>query len=259
MLTQAVQLDVTGPVATITLSNPPLNPLTWAMRETLREIAEQLLSREDVRAVVLRSASDRAFSVGSDITSFPSDEEAGRAVSEHEHAAYAALEALPQPVVAALRGHVLGGGLELALTADLRIAEEGSTLGLPEVRIGVFASGGGTQRLPAVIGAGRAAHLLLTGRSIDAATALDWGLVTQIVGPGEADRVAHELAEEIAALPRHGVAASKRCLNEGLVHGRERGHRVEIEEIAKVYASADAREGARAFLEKRPPVFTHAR
>ncbi|MBN9737768.1 MULTISPECIES: enoyl-CoA hydratase-related protein [unclassified Pseudonocardia] len=256
--TERVQLDISDAVATITLSNPPLNPLTGDMRESLRVVAEQLRERTDVRAVVLASDSDRAFSVGSDISTFPQDVASGHAVSEHEHAAYAALERLPQPVVAALRGHTVGGGLELALTADIRLVEDGGVLGLPEVRIGVFASGGGTQRLPGVIGAGRAALMLLTGRSIDAATALDWGLVSEIVPAGGVDDAAQALAREIAALPRRGVRSTKRCLREGLTHGRVRGEATEVEEIAEVYASADAQEGARAFVEKRAPVFTHS-
>ncbi|MCF3961150.1 enoyl-CoA hydratase/isomerase family protein [Streptomyces fuscigenes] len=253
----SVELEVEGAVATIRLDNPPLNTLTGPMRHALKEAAEAVAARSDVRAVMLCAAGERAFSVGSDITTFPHDAVEGRVVSESEHAAYRALESLPQPLVAALRGDVLGGGLELALTADLRVADAEARFGLPEVRIGVFASGGGTQRLPALVGAGRASLLLLTGRAIDAGTALAWGLVSQVTPVGQAESAARELAEELAALPKLAMSATKRCVREGLRRGREAGEAAEIAAIAEVYASRDAQEGARAFLEKRAPRFVH--
>lgn len=252
-----VELDVEDAVATIRLRNPPLNPLTGTMRRALQEVAEMIATRSDVRAVVLCAVGERAFSVGSDIKTFPHDAVEGRAVSESEHAAYRALEAMPQPVVAALRGNVLGGGLELALTADVRVADVEARLGLPEVRIGVFASGGGTQRLPAVVGAGRASLLLLTGRVIDAETALTWGLVSQVTPVGQAETAARELAAELAALPKLAVSATKRCVREGLRRGRDAGEAAEIAAIAEIYASSDAQEGVRAFREKRSPRFVH--
>ena len=254
---EGVELRVEGAVATIRLCNPPLNPLTESMRSSLRRAAEEIAARRDVRCVVLCASGTRAFSVGSDIKSFPRDAAAGHEVSQREHAAYRALETLPQPVIAALRGNVLGGGLELALTADMRVAEADTQFGLPEVKIGVFASGGGTQRLPDVIGTGRASLLLLTGRTIDAATALEWGLVSEVTQAGNAEAAARELAEEIAALPGRAVRATKRCLREGLIHGRAAGEAAEMAAIAEIYASKDAQEGARAFIEKRPPEFVH--
>ena len=166
-----IGIAVAPPVAVVTVQNPPLNLLTMAMRARLREIAEELVRDESVRAVVITGDGDRAFSAGSDIREFPSDAAAGRRRAEDEHACYDAIETLPQPTVAALRGHVLGGGLELALACDFRIAEEDCALGQPELRIGVFPSGGGTQRLPRLIGLGKAQELILLGETVGASEA----------------------------------------------------------------------------------------
>ncbi|MEU0493954.1 enoyl-CoA hydratase-related protein [Mycobacterium sp. NPDC006124] len=252
-----VEFSTSGAIGVIRLVNPPLNPLTNAMRSTLHQVALAVSDRSDIRAVVLTSHGEQSLSVGSDIKSFPATAEAGREVSEAEHAAYDALASIPQPTVAALRGHTLGGGLELALTADIRVAEESTVLGLPEVKIGVFASGGGTQRLPRLIGAARANHLLLLGDSIDARTAEQWGLVTVVVPERAAETEAIRIAKQLAGLPQLALRATKHCVSTGLLHGRTAGRRAEITSIAAVYDSADAREGAAAFIAKRAPTFTH--
>ncbi|MDV3124127.1 enoyl-CoA hydratase-related protein [Mycobacterium sp. 21AC1] len=252
-----VELSTVGAVGVIRLVNPPLNPLTNGMRTRLREIAEAVTTREDIRAVVLTSGSPGSLSVGSDIKGFPTTPESGREVSADEHAAYDALENMPQPLVAVIRGHTLGGGLELSLVADIRVAEDTTVIGLPEVKVGVFASGGGTQRLPQIIGAGRARHLLLLGEPIDAATALSWGLVTALTPEGRGEAEAMRIADQLAQLPQLSMRATKHCVNTGLTQGRSAGREAEIDCIADVYGSADASEGVRAFIEKRPPKFTH--
>lgn len=255
--TGVVEFDVSGAVGVIRLVNPPLNALTDQMRSRLHTIANDVAGRTDVRAVVLTSHGERSLSVGSDISGFPTSVEAGTVVSQAEHAAYDALESLPQPTVAVIRGHTLGGGLELALTADIRVAEEDAVIGLPEVTIGVFASGGGTQRLPQLIGAARAKHLLLLGENVDAATALSWGIVTRVVPARSGEDAAMRIARRLAELPQLAVRATKHCVNTGMSFGRARGRDAEIRAIATVYASPDAREGASAFIEKRMPSFTH--
>ena len=252
-----VEFDVVGAIGIIRLVNPPLNPLTHRMRSQLCEIAVAISDRGDVRAVVLTGSGARALSVGSDINEFPRSVGQGREVSANEHAAYAALENMPQPLIAVIRGHTLGGGLELALVADIRVAERTATLAFPEVAVGVFASGGGTQRLPGIVGEGRARHLLLLGETIDAPTAESWGLVTRVVPQGRGEREALDLAQRLVRLPQRALRATKRCVNAGLRYGRDAGHAAEIESIAEVYGSHDAQEGASAFLEKRTPQFTH--
>lgn len=252
-----VEFGAVGPVGVIRLVNPPLNPLTNGMRTRLREIAEAIAHRDDIRAVVFTSGSHRSLSVGSDIKCFPTTPEAGREVSASEHAAYDALENMPQPLVAVIRGHTLGGGLELSLVADIRVAEDTAVIGLPEVKVGVFASGGGTQRLPQIVGAGRARQMLLLGEPIDAATALSWGLVSALSPEGRGEAEAMRLAGQLANLPQVSMRATKYCVNVGLTQGRPAGREAEIDSIAQVYSSDDAQEGVRAFIEKRRPKFTH--
>jgi enoyl-CoA hydratase/carnithine racemase len=255
--TPRVEFTTAGAVGVVRLMNPPLNPLTNDMRSQLCEVAGVIARRDDIRAVVLTSGNGRSLSVGSDIKNFPTDAEAGRTVSASEHAAYDALEDIPQPLVAVLRGYTLGGGLELSLVADIRVAEDDASIGLPEVKVGVFASGGGTQRLPQLVGAGRARHMLLLGDTIDAATALSWGLVTSVVAAGTGEDEAMRIAARLTELPQAALRATKHCVNVGLSHGREAGRDAEIESIATVYDTVDAREGAAAFIEKRTPNFTH--
>ncbi|MFC5833842.1 enoyl-CoA hydratase/isomerase family protein [Nonomuraea insulae] len=247
-----------GPVAILRLCNPPLNPLTAGMRQELLDVCHELAADTSVRAVVVTAAGRRAFSVGSDIKTFPQSAEEGRRLSESEHAAYAALEQLPQPVFAALRGHTLGGGLELALAADFRVADASACLGFPEVKIGVFASGGGTQRLAPLVGLGRAKELLYFGETISSADAQAIGLVNRVVPDGTSEEAALAWAAQLAGLPRRAVRATKRAVDVGVRAGRGAGHTAEVDEIAELYVSPDAREGARAFAEKRPARFTHA-
>lgn len=246
-----------GSVALVRLCNPPLNPLTPEMRQALLKQCAELARDDSVRAVVLTSAGERAFSVGSDITTFPRSAAEGRRLSEAEHATYAALERLPQPVFAVLRGHTLGGGLELALAADFRVAERSTSLGFPEVKLGVFASGGGTQRLVPIVGLGRAKQLLYFGETVSANEAYTMGLVDKLVEDGTGEAAAVEWATVLAALPRRAVQATKRCVDRGVAEGRAAGHAAEVAEIAELYVSADATEGVRAFVEKRPATFSH--
>ena len=252
-----IELSGDGPVALVTLDNPPLNLLTAAMRRRLAQIATDLARRPDVRAVVLAGAGDRAFSAGSDVREFPRDPAAGMRRARAEHDAYRRLGHLPQPVVAALWGHVLGGGLELALACDLRVADESALLGLPEVRIGVFPAGGGTQRLPRLIGSARAKELMMLGHTIDADEALRLGLVNRVVAAGTALDAALELARSIAERPGLAIRAIKRAVDGGLEEGPERGEELERELIAPLFGSYDAREGVTAFRERRPPRFEH--
>src|SRR5262245_6470933 len=174
-----------------------------------------------------------------------------------EHDTYLRVQHLPQPVIAALRGHVLGGGLELALACDLRVADETARLGLPEIRLGVFPAAGGTQRLTRLIGAPRAKELMLLGEPIDVHEARRLGLVNRVVPPGEALAAALDLARTIAEQPALAVRAIKRAVDGGLEEGPERGEELEREQISRLYGSHDAREGVAAFLERRPPRFEH--
>jgi enoyl-CoA hydratase/carnithine racemase len=207
--------------------------------------------------VVLTGAGDRAFSAGSDIREFPRDAEAGRQRSIAEHACYDAIERLPQPVIAALHGHVLGGGLELALACDLRIADASTRLGLPEVKLGVFPSGGGTQRLPRLVGAARAKELMFLGEPIDAAEAQRVGLVNRVVDPGRSLETALNLAHDLSQRPALAIQAIKQAVDIGLREGPVAGQAAEDELIASLFTSHDVAEGVSALLAKRAPQFEH--
>jgi len=252
-------LDVTrrGPVAVVELSNPPLNLLTMSLRSALREAALDIGADSSIRAVVLRSAGERAFSAGSDIREFPPDPEAGAKRALQEHACYDAIAEMPQPVVAALQGHVLGGGLELAMACDVRIAEDTAKFGLPEVKLGIFPSGGGTQRLPRLVPPATAKRMMFLGEVVEAAQACALGLVDEVVRHGEGGAAALAMAERIAEQPRLAVQAIKKAVNHGLEFGTRAGQGMEASLVSQLFASHDTVEGVRAFLESRTPQFRH--
>jgi enoyl-CoA hydratase len=252
-----VELTADGPVAVLTVDNPPLNLFTMAMRRRLMEVLLHLQGRTDVRAVVLAGAGDQAFSAGSDVGELSRDPATTVRRARTEHDVYRRLQHLPQPVVAALHGHVLGSGLELALACDLRVADETTSLGFPEVTLGILPAGGGTHRLPRLVGVARAKELMLLGERVDAAEALRMGLVNRVVPAGEATRAALELATALAERPALAVQAIKRAVEEGLEQGPERGEEIERELISRLLGTRDAREGVSAFREGRPPRFEH--
>lgn len=254
---EGVRVEHQGPVAVLELSNPPLNLLTMELRDGLRRAALEISATSSVRAVVLCSTGDRSFSAGSDIREFPADREQGERRALQEHACYDAVAGIAAPVIAAVQGHVLGGGLELAMSADLRVGAATATLGLPEVRLGVFPSGGGTQRLAALVGASRAKRLMLLGETVGAEEALRIGLLDEVVPQGTARQAALALAQRIAEQPRLATQAIKRAVDHGRAFGPAAGQAMEVRLISELFTSHDAREGVQAFLDSRTPHFTH--
>ncbi len=241
-------------VALISIASQPLGVLRHAVKRALLQILKELESDPAVRCVVL-TGTGKAFSVGSDIRDF--SQEVGWLLENDyvEAGLNQAIEDARFPVIAACNGHSLGGGAVLALACDIRVTAESAHFGFPEVKVGAFASGSGTQRLPRLVGRGRALDLLLTGRVITAAEALQYGLV-EYVYPDEVmlDRTL-DLAEQIANLPAAVTAATKRCVNIGLRDGIQAGLALESDLRVKTGRGADALEGRSAFLEKRPPHF----
>lgn len=256
----AATLKVTrdGPVAVLEFSNPPLNLLTMDLRASLREAAMEIGADTSVRAVLLCSTGERAFSAGSDIREFPTDPLTGSKRAVQEHGCYDAIAAMPQPVVAALQGHVLGGGLELAMSSDIRVAEETARLALPEVRLGVFPSGGGTQRLARLLPPSKAKRMMFLAEVLDAAEAQRLGLVDEVAPTGQANSAALAFAQRVAEQPRLAIQAIKQAVNHGLDFGTRAGQAMEVQLISELFASHDAQEGVRAFLESRDPHFNHA-
>lgn len=242
-------------VLRLTISNPAKrNALDHAI---LDAIGAALADVGDARALLLTGA-DGMFSSGYDIADLPSDvfaEEAEKLVAHPFAAAIDALADCPIPTVAALPGHTIGGGLELALSCDLRVAAEGILLGMPPAKLGLVYSHTGLRRFLDAIGAPRTRELFLTGRNIDARTALGWGLVNEVVGSTDLEDTALDLAEDMAANAPLSVRGNKRVLREllaaeGRVPDDVERDLVELREAS--FASDDFREGVRAFGEKRP-------
>lgn len=245
-----------GVVTIIRLNNPPLNLVSLDVTKALTAALVRVEHDEDVRAVVLAATGDRAFCAGSDVKEFPSL--SGRVAEGKlidENTMYNRLAELPLPTIAAIEGDALGGGLELALCCDLRVASETALLGLPEVRLGVMPGSGGTQRLPRLIGLARAKELILLGDLIDAETALRFGLVNRVVAQGHAESAALELAKTLARRGPVAVREAKAVLNTALDGSLAEGQADELEASKRVFSSGDMLEGAAAFVEKRPPRF----
>ena len=250
-----IEADGEGHVVEIVLDRPEaLNAVSTAMATALAAATARVAADPNVRCVVLRSSQERAFCVGADLKERNgySDEQL-RAQRVVYRRMAAALLAVPVPVVAAVAGYALGGGLELALLSDLVVADETAVVGLPEVSVGVIPGLGGTQLLPRRIGTARAAELIYTARRIDAAEALALGVVDRVVPAGEALLAASGIAGTIARNSPVGVRNAKRAIRLGT--GTDLASALEIEDGAwrATAFSADRAEGVRAFVEKRAP------
>jgi len=246
-----------GAIATLTINRPDKrNALSSAVRRAFLEQFTPLAADPDVRVIVVTGAGEKAFVAGADISEFaertPVDQyRAMRAPSLLE-----AIERSPKPVIAAINGYCLGGGLELAMACDFRIAAAHALLGQPEINLGIIPGGGGTQRLPRLVGLGQALRMILTGEPISAAEALRIGLVEEVVeGSALASRV-RELAGTIARKSPVALAAAREATRASMQTPLSEGLRVESGLYLLAFASADKQEGVRAFLEKRPPLFT---
>ena len=255
-MTAQLTVQTSDGVATIEIDAPPLNLLTMDLRSQLCRAALEIGADDEVRAVVVGSARPGVFSAGSDIREFPTDSGEGLVRAAHEQACFDALARMPQPVLARLSGHVLGGGLELALACDIRIADSSARLALPEAGLGVFPTGGGTQRSTRILGPSRAKLLMMLGDAVPAEQARSWGLVDEVVEPSELVGHTHDLARRIAARPARAVQSIKAAVEHGAAHGVAAGLAKEVE-LAVVFGSADAQEGVAAFLESRAPRFRH--
>ena len=246
----------TGVVTTIRLNSPPLNLVSLEVTAALTAALTLIERVQEARAVILAGTGDHAFCAGSDVKEFASLHgrvAEGKLIKENE--AYNQLAELRLPTIAAIEGDALGGGLELALCCDLRVAASTALLGLPEVRLGVMPGSGGTQRLPRLIGLARAKELILLGDLIDAETALGFGLVNRVVPPGRAESAARELARTLASRGPVAVREAKRVLDSTLDGSLAAGQIVELEASERVFSSGDMLEGAAAFVEKRKPEF----
>lgn len=252
---QSILTRKAGGVGWIILNRPErMNAITRATLGELSAALGEMLAAADIGAVVLTGAGDRAFTSGVDIGEFLAlDARAGMAYADEGRALAGTIEAAPKPVLAALNGLALGGGVELALACHLRVAADTARLGLPEVKLGLIPGWGGTQRLPRLVGRGRALEIILTGRMIGAAEALGLGLVNRVVPAAGLEAACGELAREILGNAPRALENGLRAVLQGLDLPLAEGLALERECFGKVASTQDLREGARAFLEKRKP------
>ena len=252
-----IDLDRSGGVATLTLNRPEaLNAFNTEQLHLLRDALAEVAADPDIRVLVLTGAGERAFAVGADIREMAAlSPEGGLAFGRLGHAVTRAVEALPQPVVAAVNGFALGGGCELAIACDIRIASENAVFAQPEVSLGIPPGWGGSQRLPRLVGPGMAAEMILAGRRVAAAEALRIGLVNRVVPLPDLMPAAAELAATIAANGPVAVRAAKRLMALAFDGDPVVGLETECAVFGSVFGTPEQREGMGAFVEKRKPSF----
>jgi len=252
----AVTAEVKDRIGWITLDRPPANSYDAAFLEELDRCVGEVAEAE-VAVAVIRSAGDKFFSAGADVKAFlERSPEDNMVMCRRAHQVLGRFADEAPLFVAAIAGHALGGGYEIALACDIRIAAEGRyRIGLPEVTLGLLPGTGGTQRLPRLIGRGRALELMTTGRTVGPAEAERIGMVDRLVPAATFDQAVAELAAGLAAGAPLAVAAITRVVNDGLERSLEDALERELQELAALFASEDAREGMTAFTEKRPPSY----
>ncbi len=253
--TAPLRVETHGAVATLRLLRPTISGADPELPDQLRVVAEQLSEDPRVRAVLL-TGGRRIFAAGADVRGMVECTAAeADAFTARLHRAFSAVARIAKPVVAAIAGYALGGGLELALCADYRMAGQGALLGLPEVGLGIIPGTGGTQRLPRLIGPGPAKRLILTGEQLTADQALRLGLVDEVVPDAELHRAALALTERFAAGPTLALAAAKRAVDEGHGLPLDRGLDLERRLFAGLFGTADQQNGMRAQLTGAPAAF----
>jgi enoyl-CoA hydratase len=258
MTYQNILVERQDRIAIITLNRPGvLNALSQATVDELEAAIDELGADEGVRAIVITGAGEKAFAAGADIKELHALQSATEAAQfiGRRHRFLFKLAKLPKPVIAALNGYALGGGCELALACDIRIAAETARLGQPEINVGMIPGTGGTQRMLRLVGPGMAKYLILTGDHVSAQEALRIGLVEKVVPPEKLMDEAKALATKLAAKPPIAIALAKQAIAMGMETGLEEGCTHEVALFGQVCATKDRVEGTSAFLGKRPPEF----
>lgn len=253
---ETLRLDRQGRVAIITINRPDKrNALNIKTREEGAALLDQLREDDSVGVVVFTGAGDKAFIAGADIGEF-----AGRtAITQREvmtsRSLFTAIDMFPKPVIAMINGYCLGGGCELALACDIRIASENASFGQPEINLGIIPGGGGTQRLTRLVGEGKAMEMILTGEIIDARTAFAIGLVNTVVPADQLQAKTLEMANRIAEKSPIALQLAKEAVKLASRSNLDEGLRREVDLFALCFSTEDKNEGVSAFLEKRKPAF----
>ena len=252
-----ILVDKDNSVATVMLNRPKaLNALNKEILVELLHCFRALARESTVKAVILTGSGDKSFVAGADISAMQKfDVFAAKAFGTLGHEVLSAIENLPQPVIAAVNGFALGGGCEIAISCDMRIASSNAKFGQPEVNLGVIPGFGGTQRLPRLIGKGLANELLFSGNIIDAEEACRIGLVNRVVDQEQLMDECYKLAQSIAVKSAGAVRLCKKAVNNGFEMDLKRACEYEIDLFALCFASTEQQEGMTAFLEKRRPEF----
>ena len=255
---QSLNYQKEGPVAVIQINRPQKkNSLNTELRHEIEKVMREIAADAKQRAVIL-TGGEEIFCAGADISEI---EGTVSAEAAYQHARefqilFGQLEALPQPVIAAVSGYALGGGCELALACDFRIASDTARFGLPEIKIGAFPGGGGTQRLPRLIGTAKAKEMILIGDPITAEQALAVGLVMKVTPKAKLMEEANALAAKLASLPRLALQASKMLINRSQEMDLASRLELEARSFGAIAHTHDLAEGTKAFMEKRTPNFT---
>ncbi len=254
---QYVKLAKEDSVAIITIDNPPVNMISQPVVTDLQNALEDAWADDEVKAIVITGGGQMVFVAGADINAIldlktPAE---AREIVMQVHELYRAIEDSPKPTIAAINGHCLGAGNELAMACHMRITNNRAMFGQPEIGLGIIPGFGGTQRLPRLVGKGKALELILTGDRITGAEAASIGLVNKAVPGTEVMKTAVGLAKKIASYGRPSIAAAVEAVNEGMAVNLAEGLEIEADKFSSLVETEDMREGLTAFLEKRQPKF----
>ncbi len=255
---ESLMIQIQDGIAVLTINRPKsLNALNASLLQELYRAAGEIKQNEDIRVLILTGAGEKAFVAGADITELAQlNALQAKYFAAAGHRTMTAFQKLPIPVIAAVNGFALGGGLELALACDFIYASETAKFGLPEITLGLIPGFGGTQRLARIIGKNQARELIFTGRMLSAQDALQMGIVNRVLSPDQLMEETMKTAGGIASKGRVSLNAAKHAVNSGTEVDLASGCEIEIDAFALCFASGDATEGTRAFLEKRKPAFT---
>ena len=259
---QYIRTEIAERIATLTIDHPPVNSFNRQVVMELEEAIDELLANDEVKAIVITGGGTNAFVAGADIPEIkallekPEDDyAAAREFIKRGQRLFLKIERAPKPVIAAINGFCLGGGLELAMACHMRVCSDRARLGQPEVNLGLIPGWGGTQRLARLTNKGKAIELILTGDMITAQEAYRIGLVNKVVPAGAVLKEARGLARKIASKSKLPIAAGLRAITEGLETTIEEGLKIEADQFVGLADTEDIREGVSAFLEKRQPQF----